>query len=47
MGGTSGTLTVAEGSLQAQLNLLGAYAPGNFVLADDGHGGSLVTYTHA
>jgi hypothetical protein len=40
---TSGTLTVTEGSDTANIVLLGQYVTGNFSLASDGHGGTLVT----
>jgi autotransporter passenger strand-loop-strand repeat protein len=40
---TSGTLTVSDGTHTANILLLGQYAAGNFHLATDGHGGTLVT----
>ena len=42
-GNASGTLTVANGAFTANLTLLGQYAAGEFHLADDGSGGTLVT----
>ena len=42
-GNTSGTLTVTNGSQTANLTLLGFYSTGNFQIASDGHGGTLVT----
>ena len=39
----SGTLTITDGTHTATLTLLGQYAAGNFHLASDGHGGTLVT----
>src|SRR3974390_2219476 len=39
----SGTLMVTDGTHTANLTLLGQYATGNFTLASDGHGGTLVT----
>lgn len=41
-GGLSGTLTVTDGAALAHLTLTGAYATSNFVLSDDGHGGTFV-----
>jgi len=40
--GTSGTLTVTDGAQVANLTLIGAYTTSNFVLSDDGHGGTIV-----
>ena len=40
--GASGTLTVASGAQSVSLNLLGQYVAGNFTLANDGAGGTLV-----
>ncbi len=40
---TSGTLTVTDGTHTVHLTLLGTYATGNFKLATDTHGGTLVT----
>ena len=39
----SGTLTVTNGTQTASLTLLGQYSTGNFNLASDGHGGTMVT----
>ena len=39
----SGTLTVTDGTHTASLTLLGQYSTGNFNLASDGHGGTIVT----
>jgi len=39
----SGTLTVTDGTHTANLTLLGQYSTGNFSLASDGHGGTVVT----
>jgi hypothetical protein len=39
----SGTLTVTDGTHTANILLLGQYAAGNFHLATDGNGGTLVT----
>src|SRR5262249_3157602 len=41
----SGTLTVTNGTQTANLTLLGQYSTGNFSLASDGHGGTIVTPT--
>lgn len=41
-GGVSGTLTVTDGADSIHLTLAGAYATSNFVLSDDGHGGTFV-----
>jgi hypothetical protein len=41
--GTSGTLTVTDGSHTAHLTLLGQYVAGQFIIATDGHGGTVVT----
>jgi autotransporter passenger strand-loop-strand repeat protein len=41
--GASGTLTVSDGAKVATLTLIGSYATGDFILARDGHGGTLVT----
>jgi len=41
--GTGGTLSVGDGAHTAKLALLGQYAAGNFSLAMDGHGGTIVT----
>ena len=38
----SGTLTVTDGTHTANLTLLGVYAPGNFTLSSDLHGGTIV-----
>ena len=38
----SGTLTVTDGTHTANLTLLGIYAPGNFTLSSDLHGGTIV-----
>jgi autotransporter passenger strand-loop-strand repeat protein len=42
-GGTSGTLTVTDGTHTAHLTLLGNYVTGNFHVTSDGLGGTLVT----
>ncbi|MGC2414835.1 MAG: AIDA repeat-containing protein, partial [Stellaceae bacterium] len=42
-GGTSGTLTVTDGTHTVHLTLLGFYSTGNFTLATDNHGGTRVT----
>ena len=39
---TSGTLTVTDGAHTASILLLGQYAAGNFHLASDGNGGTLI-----
>jgi large repetitive protein len=39
----SGTLTVTDGTHTARLAMLGDHALANFTLADDGHGGTLVS----
>ena len=39
----SGTLTVTDGTHTANLTLLGQYSTGNFRLASDGHGDTMVT----
>jgi hypothetical protein len=39
----SGTLTVGDGTHTAHLALLGNYVVGNFHMANDGNGGTLVT----
>jgi hypothetical protein len=41
--GTSGTLTISDGTHTATLNLLGHYVAGNFVAQSDGNGGTLIT----
>ena len=41
-GNTGGTLTVTSGAQAINLNLLGQYVAGNFTLANDGAGGTLV-----
>jgi len=41
--GTSGTLTVTDGTHTALLNMIGAYTVGSFKTSDDGHGGVLLT----
>jgi hypothetical protein len=41
--GTGGTLTVSDGRHAAAVALLGNYIAGSFVIAADGHGGTLVT----
>jgi len=40
---TSGTLTVSDGVNIANIALLGQYMAGNFSIASDGSGGTLVT----
>jgi autotransporter passenger strand-loop-strand repeat protein len=42
-GGTSGTLTVTDGTNTANLTLLGQYSTANFSLASDGNGGTIIT----
>ena len=39
----SGTLTVNDGTHTANIQLLGQYTAGQFTLASDGHGGTLVS----
>jgi probable HAF family extracellular repeat protein/autotransporter passenger strand-loop-strand repeat protein len=39
----SGTMTVTDGTHTANLTLLGQYSTGNFSLASDSHGGTVVT----
>ena len=41
-GNTGGTLTITSGAQAINLNLLGQYVAGNFTLANDGAGGTLV-----
>ena len=41
--GTSGTLTVHDGTKVAHLSLIGTYAKGDFNLAADGDGGTLIS----
>jgi autotransporter passenger strand-loop-strand repeat protein len=41
--GTSGTLTVSDGTHTATLNLLGQYVAGNFTKQTDNNGGTLIT----
>ena len=41
--GTGGTLTVSDGRHAAAIALIGNYMAGTFVVAADGHGGTLVT----
>jgi hypothetical protein len=40
---TGGTLTVSDGRHAASVALLGSYIAGSFVIAADGHGGTLLT----
>ncbi len=40
---SSGTLTVTDGAHTTWLAMIGNYAAANFHLADDGHGGTMVT----
>jgi hypothetical protein len=40
---TGGTLTVSDGSHATSLALLGQYAAASFVMASDGHGGTMIT----
>jgi hypothetical protein len=40
---TGGTLNVSDGTHFAALSLLGQYIAGNFSIASDGHGGTLIT----
>ena len=40
---TGGALTVSDGRHAASIALLGNYMAGSFVIAADGHGGSLLT----
>ena len=44
--GTSGTLTVTDGSRSAGLTLIGTYATSDFKLTRDGHGGTFVADPH-
>jgi hypothetical protein len=39
---TGGALTVSDGTHTANLALLGQYAAGNFAMASDGHGGTMI-----
>jgi hypothetical protein len=41
-GSESGTLTVGDGQTAVHINFQGTYVSGNFVLANDGNGGTLV-----
>ena len=41
-GNTGGTLTVTSGAQAISLNLMGQYVAGNFTLANDGAGGTLL-----
>jgi hypothetical protein len=41
--GSGGTLTVSDGRHAASIALLGNYVAGSFVLAADGHGGTLIS----
>ena len=41
--GAGGTLTVSDGRHTAAIALFGSYIAGSFVIAADGHGGTLVT----
>jgi trimeric autotransporter adhesin len=41
--GTSGVLTVTNGSQTANITLLGSYTTANFTIASNGAGGTLVT----
>ena len=41
--GAGGTLTVSDGRHTAAIALLGSYIAGSFVIAADGHGGTLLT----
>ena len=40
----SGTLSIHDGGLTANLTLLGNYVTSDFALANDGHGGSFVKF---
>ena len=40
----SGTLSIHDGGLTANLTLLGKYVTGDFALANDAHGGSFVKF---
>jgi len=42
-GNTGGTLTVSDGPHATRLALLGQYAASSFVMASDGHGGTLIS----
>ena len=42
---TSGTLTVVDGGKTASLTLAGSYATSDFMLANDGVGGTFVKFT--
>jgi hypothetical protein len=42
--GTQGTLTITQGSSHVALTFLGAFTPGDFHHAGDGHGGMDITY---
>ena len=41
--GTSGTLTVSDGTHTTQLNLIGTYTIASFKTADDGTGHTMLT----
>ena len=41
---TAGALTASDGTNSATINFTGSYTTGNFKLANDTHGGSLVTF---
>jgi hypothetical protein len=41
--GTGGTLTVSDGRHAASIALLGNYIAGSFIIAADGHGGTLIS----
>ena len=43
--GTGGTLTIKDGTLEADIALLGQYMPTGFHTVSDGHSGTYVSYT--
>ena len=42
-----GTLTVTDGVHTANIALIGQYTASEFALSNDGHGGTLITFTSA
>jgi hypothetical protein len=42
-----GTLTVTDGVDTANIALIGQYTASEFALSNDGHGGTLITFTSA
>ncbi|WP_216851223.1 hypothetical protein, partial [Acidisphaera sp. L21] len=43
---TAGALTATDGTNTATINFTGNYTTANFKLADDTHGGSLITFVN-